>query len=71
MSLKHFLLSGTAALALLAAQSLAHAQSIDNTRQLPRLDAASTKVLACAPTALGSESARLRSVRIRDALLTT
>src|SRR5499427_3238968 len=29
MSLKHFLLSGTAALALLAAQSLAHAQSID------------------------------------------
>src|SRR5262245_31250602 len=29
MSFKHFLLSGTAALALLAAQSLAHAQSVD------------------------------------------
>ena len=29
MSLKHFLLNGIAALALLAAQSLAHAQSID------------------------------------------
>jgi hypothetical protein len=30
-----------------------------------------TFVLPCAPTALGSESARLPSVRISDALLTT
>ncbi|TCU64023.1 hypothetical protein EDE08_11770 [Bradyrhizobium sp. R2.2-H] len=44
---------------------------LTNTRQPPRLDAASTLVLPCAPTALGSVSARLWSVRIRDTLLTT
>jgi hypothetical protein len=44
---------------------------LTNTRQLPRLDAATTLVLPCAPMALGSESARPRSVRIKDALLTT
>ncbi|OSJ33794.1 hypothetical protein BSZ19_14370 [Bradyrhizobium japonicum] len=44
---------------------------LTNTRHPPRLDAASTLALPCGPMALGSESARPRSVTIRDALLTT
>ena len=55
----------------IAASATVTTALLTNTRQLPRLDAASTLVLPCAPTALGSESARPRSVRIRDALLTT
>ncbi len=55
----------------IAASATATTALLANTRQLPRLDAASTFVLPSAPTALGSESARPPSVRIRDALLTT
>ena len=55
----------------IAASATVTTALLTNTRQLPRLDAASTLVLPCAPTALGSESARPPSVRIRDALLTT
>jgi len=55
----------------IAASATVTTALLTNTRQLPRLDAASTFVLPCAPTALGSESATLRSVRIRDALRTT
>jgi hypothetical protein len=55
----------------IAASATVTTALLTNTRQLPRLDAASTLVLPCAPTALSSESARPPSVRIRGALLTT
>jgi hypothetical protein len=56
--------------ALLASATVTRAL-LTNTRQLPRLDAASTLVLPVAPTVLGSESAKPPSVRIGNTLLTT
>jgi hypothetical protein len=48
-----------AALTLIAASTTVTTAPLTNARQLPKLDAASTLVLPCDLTALGSESARL------------
>lgn len=55
----------------IAASATATTVRLTNTRQPPRLDATSTLVLPCATMVSGSENTRRRSVRIRDALLTT